>query len=124
MGSDAGHAGEGELMGANPFHTAPPAGDTQLRPPINLQSRRMRLNAIRRHLVNHLVTVLAVLSTVVVIAPLVAILVYLVYMGATSLNLAFFTKIPAPVGMPGGGMANGIVGSGIVLGVGRLMLML
>src|ERR1017187_8320073 len=121
MGSDAGRAGEGALMSANPFHTPPPTGDTQLRPPINLQSRRMRLNAIRRHLVNHLVTVLAVLSTVVVIAPLVAILVYLVYMGATSLNFAFFTKIPAPVGMPGGGMANAMVGSGIVLGLASLM---
>jgi hypothetical protein len=39
-----------------------------------------------------LVTGLAVLSTVLVIAPLVAILVYLIYMGASSLNLAFFTQ--------------------------------
>jgi phosphate transport system permease protein len=81
----------------------------------------MRLNTVRRYVVNHLVTVLAVLSTVIVIVPLIAILAYLVYMGATSLNLAFFTKIPAPVGMPGGGMANGIVGSGIVLGLCSLM---
>jgi phosphate transport system permease protein len=36
-------------------------------------------------------------------------------MGASSLNLAFFTHIPAPVGETGGGMANAIVGSGIVL---------
>ena len=64
---------------------------------------------------NHLITGLSVLSTVVVIAPLVAILVYLLYKGASSLNLAFFTQIPAPVGEQGGGMANSIVGSGIVL---------
>jgi len=68
-----------------------------------------------------MVTGLAVLSTVLVIAPLVAILAYLIYMGASSLNLAFFTHIPAPVGQPGGGMSNAIVGSGIVLGLASLM---
>jgi phosphate transport system permease protein len=75
----------------------------------------------RRYLTNHLVTALSIASTVVVIAPLVAILVYLIYMGFNSLNLAFFTHIPAPVGQPGGGMANSIVGSGIVLFLASLM---
>src|ERR1019366_631816 len=67
------------------------------------------------------ITGLAMLSMVLVIMPLVAILVYLIYMGASSLNLNFFTKIPAPVGEPGGGMANAIVGSGIVLGLASLI---
>jgi phosphate transport system permease protein len=71
--------------------------------------------------VNHLVTVLAVLSTILVIAPLVAILVYLIYMGASSLNLAFFTHIPAPVGETGGGMANAMVGSAVVLALASSM---
>lgn len=84
-------------------------------------SRRMRLNRTRRYLMNHIVTGLAVLSTFVVVVPLVAILVYLVAKGASSLNLAFFTHIPAPVGQPGGGMANAIVGSGIVLAVASIM---
>ena len=79
------------------------------------------LNTLRRQAMNHLVTGLSVLSTVLVIAPLVAILVYLIYKGASSLNLAFFTHIPAPVGEQGGGMANSIVGSGIVLFVASLM---
>ena len=107
-------------MSTSPFHTKPPEPDS-LRPSIRQQSRWIRVNSVRRHLVNHLVTGLSILSTIVVIAPLVAILVYLVYKGTTSLNLAFFTKIPAPVGMPGGGMANAIVGSGIVLGLCSLM---
>src|SRR5579875_2181162 len=72
---------------------------------------------MRRSLTNHLVTGLAILSTLIVLAPLVAILGYLIYKGASSLNLAFFTQIPAPVGEPGGGMANSIVGSGIILAV-------
>lgn len=68
-----------------------------------------------RRLLDLGVTALAVLSTVVVLVPLVAILVYLVYKGASSLNLNFFTKIPAPVGEQGGGMANAIVGSIVIL---------
>ena len=61
------------------------------------------------------------LSTVLVVAPLVAIFVYLVYKGASSLNLDFFTQIPKPVGEAGGGMANAIVGSAILLAVGSLI---
>jgi len=68
-----------------------------------------------------LVTVLAILATLVVIAPLVAIFVYLLYMGASSLNLAFFTQIPKPVGETGGGMANAILGSGLLLAVASVI---
>jgi phosphate transport system permease protein len=99
-----------------------PAGDDgPVRPPMNFQSKRMRLNSARRYVMNHLVTGIALFSTVLVILPLVAILVYLLYMGASSLNLAFFTHIPAPVGETGGGMSNAIVGSGIVLALASLM---
>jgi len=55
------------------------------------------------------VTVLAILATVLVVLPLVVIFGYLVYKGASSLNLAFFTEIPKPEGENGGGMANAIV---------------
>jgi phosphate transport system permease protein len=58
---------------------------------------------------------LAVGATVLVIAPLVAIFIDLVYKGASSLNLNFFTKVPAPVGELGGGMANAILGSAVLL---------
>ncbi|HZP07336.1 MAG TPA: phosphate ABC transporter permease PstA [Terracidiphilus sp.] len=63
------------------------------------------------------VTVLAILATLIVIAPLAAIFGYLVYKGASSLNLDFFTKIPKPEGESGGGMANAIVGSAVLLGI-------
>jgi phosphate transport system permease protein len=56
------------------------------------------------------------LSTVLVVAPLVAIFIYLVYKGASSLNLDLLYQIPKPVGEAGGGMANAIVGSAILLG--------
>ena len=68
--------------------------------------------------VDKLATGTAILSTVLVVAPLVAIFIYLVLKGASSLNLAFFTNLPAPVGEEGGGMANAIMGSAILLGIG------
>lgn len=80
-----------------------------------------RLLRARRTLTNHVVTGLAILSTIIVLVPLVAILGYLIYKGASSLNLAFFTKVPAPVGEPGGGMANAIVGSGIILAIASVL---
>jgi phosphate transport system permease protein len=74
-----------------------------------------------RSLTDSAATGLAVLSTLLVVTPLVAIFIYLVYKGASSLSWAFFTDIPKPVGEAGGGMANAIVGSGILLAVGSLI---
>jgi phosphate transport system permease protein len=76
---------------------------------------------LRRMFVDHLVTALAIGSTVLVMVPLLLILGYLLYKGASSLNLDFFTKIPAPVGEPGGGMANSIAGSALVLTLASLV---
>jgi phosphate transport system permease protein len=70
-----------------------------------------------RAVTDRAVTGLAILATLLVVAPLVAIFAYLIYKGARSVNLAFFTQVPAPVGEPGGGMANAIVGSGVLLAV-------
>ena len=70
---------------------------------------------------DHAVTGLAILATILVIAPLAAIFAYLIYKGASSLNWDFFTKVPAPEGELGGGMANAIVGSGVLLGVASVI---
>jgi len=74
-----------------------------------------------RWLVDKTATSLAVLSTVLVIVPLAAIFIYLIIKGASSLNIDFFTKIPAPVGETGGGMANAIVGSVTLLALASLI---
>jgi phosphate transport system permease protein len=58
---------------------------------------------------------------VLVVAPLVAIFVYLIVKGASSLNLAFFTQVPKPVGEEGGGMANAVVGSGVLLAIASII---
>ena len=96
---------------------APTAPGVSPRPPL----RHTSSNAVRRSIMDYFVVGLATLATILVIAPLIAILGYLLYKGAGSLNLAFFTHIPAPVGEPGGGMANSIVGSGIILLLASLM---
>jgi phosphate transport system permease protein len=51
----------------------------------------------------------------VAVSVLFFILGYLVYHGGTSINWSFFTKLPTPVGEPGGGMANAILGSAKLL---------
>ena len=88
---------------------------------MDFQSKSMRMNNLRRNAMNYLVSGLAIIATIAVLVPLAAILFYLVYKGASSLNLAFFTHIPAPVGESGGGMANSIVGSAIILTLASLM---
>lgn len=80
-----------------------------------------KMRAKFRTLSDGAATGLAILSTVLVVAPLVAIFIYLIYKGASSLSLDFFTQIPKPVGEAGGGMANAIAGSGILLGIGSLI---
>lgn len=74
-----------------------------------------------RDVSDRVVTGLAVCATIIVIAPLIAIFVYLLYMGASSLNLDFFIKTPKPVGEPGGGMANAIIGSAMLLAVASVI---
>jgi phosphate transport system permease protein len=64
---------------------------------------------------NGLATAGAAGAVVLVLLPLVAIFSYLVYKGIGSLNWAFLTQIPKPVGEPGGGMANSIAGTCLIL---------
>ena len=61
------------------------------------------------------------LSVLVALVPLAFILFFVVTRGIQSLNLAFFTNMPRPVGEAGGGMANAIVGTLILTGLGSLM---
>jgi phosphate transport system permease protein len=70
-----------------------------------------------RRLKDHLATMLAALALLLVLLPLAAIFIYLVQRGVGSINLAFLTRTPTPVGVPGGGMASAIVGTGVILGI-------
>ncbi len=75
----------------------------------------------RRLFWDRLVVGLCYVSAVLVILPLGLILAHLLAKGMSGLNLAFFTQMPKPVGEAGGGMANAIVGTLIIVGVGALI---
>src|SRR5271154_4911604 len=64
---------------------------------------------------NSFATLAAAGSVVVVLLPLGAVFGYLVYRGIGSINWAFLTQTPKPVGEAGGGMANAIAGSAFIL---------
>jgi phosphate transport system permease protein len=66
---------------------------------------------IWRKIKSGLASAIAFISAVLVITPLGLVFFHLVINGASSVNWDFFTKLPAPVGAIGGGMANAIVGS-------------
>jgi phosphate transport system permease protein len=68
-----------------------------------------------RHLKSIAVTGLMVLATLAVLAPLALIFLHILKMGFSSLSVDFFTQIPKPTGESGGGMANGLFGSGLLL---------
>ena len=61
---------------------------------MDFQTKSMRINNALRNATNYFISGLSILATILVILPLVAILFYLVYKGASSLNLNFFTHIP------------------------------
>ena len=75
----------------------------------------------RRRFADYLATFVAAGLSAIVVSALIAIFAYLLIKGAGSVNWAFLTHTPKPVGEIGGGMANAIVGSAMVLGMGSLM---
>jgi len=76
--------------------------------------------SLRRQMTDYFFTGLAAGLSVVVVSALIAILAYLVLRGAGSLNWSFLTQTPKPVGEAGGGMANALLGSVMILGIASL----
>src|SRR3954451_2397537 len=60
-------------------------------------------------------------AVLLALLPLALILFFVVSQGIRSLNLAFFTHLPTPVGEAGGGMANAIVGTLMLSGLAGVM---
>lgn len=75
----------------------------------------------RRRLTNQAMTGLIYVAVCAAIAPLLFILGEVAYRGIPVLNLAFFTNLPTPVGIPGGGIANAIVGTFVMVGIACLI---
>jgi phosphate transport system permease protein len=70
-----------------------------------------------RKVVSAGMTTLTGLAAIAIIVPLLLIFAFLLIQGVSALNFDFFTKLPKPVGEAGGGMANAIVGSLILIGL-------
>lgn len=75
----------------------------------------------RRKLVDQMAVFILFLCAILVLVPLFSILFDLLRQGFTSLNWEFFTQLPKPVGEAGGGMANAIVGTLMLLGIALLV---
>lgn len=71
----------------------------------------------RRRLTDRVMGWVCFVAILVAITPLASLLGYVVVQGAPALNWAFFTHLPAPVGEPGGGMANAILGTLTLIGL-------
>src|ERR1700726_5082495 len=69
----------------------------------------------RRNIVNNVMLTVTGICTVITVSILFLILGFLVVNGWRALDWNFFTKLPLASGESGGGMANAIVGSGLLI---------
>lgn len=91
-------------------------------------AQRTATSVARRRATSRLMGALVFASVLTALLPLALILGFLLLKGASALTLDFFTQLPAPVGQPGGGVANAIAGTlvtvfgaaciGLPLGIG------
>jgi phosphate transport system permease protein len=76
-----------------------------------LISQNQAVRSTRRKIVNGLMLALTGILTVLALIPLFWIIGYVLYKGGSSINLAFFTKLPGPLGVKGFGVLNAIEGT-------------
>lgn len=75
----------------------------------------------KRRLKNKIMTITIYTLSLLAVIPLFLVFFHIIKNGASSLSLDFFTKLPAPIGEPDGGMANSIMGSLILIALATLV---
>ena len=75
----------------------------------------------RRRGVSIVMVTLTCIAAALAVVPLLVILAYLLRQGAGALSLGFFTNMPRPVGEVGGGMANAIIGTLMLIGIASVV---
>ena len=80
----------------------------------------MTAHYLWRRLVNALMLAITALSAALAVLALVAVLGYVAVNGIAALSLDFFTNLPTPVGVPGGGIANAMAGTLVIIGLATL----
>jgi len=108
-------------IGADPLrrHAAAQRGGPSTRPDLAARAcagGRMSTR-MRRRAVNVAMTALCALGLLLALVPLASVLWLVVSKGIRGLNLDFFTQLPTPVGEPGGGVGNAILGSLYIVGI-------
>lgn len=72
---------------------------------------------VARRATNTIMSGVLALAAVLATLPLIFLLIHLIREGASSIDVAFFTRMPKPVGEPGGGMAHAITGTLVLVGI-------
>jgi phosphate transport system permease protein len=80
-----------------------------------MSSKVVKSNVARRKFTSRLASVLLGVAAIIAVIPLFSVLWFVIKQGLPGLNLDFFTNIPKPVGVKGGGMGNAIVGTLIMV---------
>ena len=79
------------------------------------------MTSLRRRVTSRIAEIFCAVSVLIALLPLALILFYVVKEGIGAMNLAFFTQLPKPVGEAGGGMANAITGTLILIAIAALL---
>ena len=77
--------------------------------------------SLRRHIMSRVMTAFVILFSLLAVLALVLILGNLIIKGASSIDWAFFTRSPVAAGQTGGGVANAIVGSVLIVSLAALI---
>ncbi len=85
---------------------------------MEVKQRPKNFTFYRRKTTNVVMLSVSFISAILTIMPLILVFYYTIAKGMTYLNINFFTKLPTPVDVPGGGMVNAIVGTLILIGIG------
>jgi phosphate transport system permease protein len=72
-------------------------------------------------MINHLMRGVLFAAAFVAIAPLISVFAYVIQQGFPALNLDFFLELPKPVGVSGGGMANAMLGSVVMIALASIV---
>lgn len=80
-----------------------------------------RSSSSPRTLFGNLMTVLTVSAAALAMIPLVAVLTYVIFKGASRIDLGVFTQLPPAPGIAGGGFANAIIGTLVMVGIAALI---
>jgi phosphate transport system permease protein len=83
-----------------------------------LRAPRRAKSTILRKAVNSAFTGLLWLAGAIAVVPLFLIVAYVLLKGAPVMNAAFFTQTAPPPGVPGGGLAQAFLGTGLIVGIG------